>query len=83
MENATSFLPNMAKFFKSGVVTTRARDQMPAESGPNWTAILTGQGPEESGVANNDWVPTDDDPPSSVVDELPPINGPGKVKFYS
>ena len=79
MENATSFLPNMAKFFKSGAVTTRARDQMPSVSAPNWCSIITGQGPEESGVPSNSWVPADDKPADPITYELPPISGAGKV----
>lgn len=79
LENATSFLPNFAKFYKSGAVTTRARDQMPSVSAPNWCSIITGQGPEESGVPDNSWVPADDNPPDSVSNELPPISGAGKV----
>ena len=80
LENATSFLPNINQFYQEGAVTTRARDQMPSVSAPNWASIITGMGPEESGVQNNDWTPTDDNPPNSIVFELPPISGQGKVK---
>ncbi len=79
LENATSFLPNINRFYQEGAVTTRARDQMPSVSAPNWATIITGMGPEESGVSNNDWVPADDNPPDSVVLELPPISGKGMV----
>ncbi len=79
MENATSFLPNVDRFYQEGAVTTRARDQMPSVSAPNWASIITGMGPEESGVSDNSWVPSDDNPPDSVVLQLPPISGKGKV----
>lgn len=79
LENSTAFLPNFAKFFKSGAVTTGARDQMPSVSAPNWCTIITGQGPEESGVPSNGWVPSDDNPPDPITYELPPISGAGKV----
>ena len=82
LENATSFLPNLAKFYQSGAVTTRARDQMPSVSAPNWCTIITGQGPEESGVPQNGWVPLDDNPPNPSSFELPPISGAGKVLCY-
>ena len=81
LENATSFLPNLAKFYQSGAVTTRARDQMPSVSAPNWCSIITGQGPEESGVPANGWVPDDDNPPNPTVYQLPPISGKGKVQL--
>ena len=35
LENATSFLPNVNKFYTDGAHTTRARDQMPSVSAPN------------------------------------------------
>ena len=36
LENATSFLPNVNKFYTDGAHTTVARDQMPSVSAPNW-----------------------------------------------
>ena len=79
LENATSFLPNIAKFYTNGSTTTRARDQMPSVSAPNWATIITGMGPEETGIADNSWVPADDKPPNSTILEMPPISGEGKV----
>lgn len=79
MENATFFLPNFAKFFIDGAATTRARDQMPSVSAPNWCSIITGQGPEESGVSGNSWVPGESSPSDSIAYGLPPISGDGKV----
>ena len=97
LENATSFLPYINKFYTDGAHTTVARDQMPSVSAPNWgklysialsllskcvthtASIITGMGPEESGVPDNDWVPSDDNPPNSTLHALPPISGRGKV----
>ena len=36
LENATSFLPNVNKFYTDGAYTTSARGQMPSVSAPNW-----------------------------------------------
>ena len=41
--------------------------------------IITGMGPEESGVADNSWEPPDDNPPNVTSHYLPPISGRGKV----
>ena len=81
MDNATSFLPNIAKFYVNGTTSsiTAARDQMPSVSAPNWSTVICGMGPAESGVNSNDWVPTDDSPPNTVTYEMPPISGAGKV----
>ena len=76
------FCPIWLKFYLTGAVTTRARDQMPSVSAPNWCSIITGQGPEESGVPQNGWVPDDDNPPNPSSYELPPISGIGKVLYY-
>ena len=47
-------------------------------------SILTGMGPEESGVPDNSWVPADDNP-DVTSPYLPPISGKGKVRpqYYS
>lgn len=81
MNNATSFLPNIAKFYSKGATTAVARDQMPSVSAPNWGTIITGMGPEESGIQDNSWVPADDNPSNPTLMELPPISGAGKVKL--
>lgn len=39
-------------------------------------------GPEESGVSDDYWVPTDDDPPNSTFKSLPPISGRGEVNRH-
>lgn len=79
VSNATSFLPNIAKFYSKGSTTAVARDQMPSVSAPNWGTIITGMGPVESGIPDNSWVPADDNPTDPTVLELPPISGRGKV----
>lgn len=80
VSNATSFLPNIAKFYSNGATTAVARDQMPSVSAPNWGTIITGMGPEESGIQDNSWVPADDNPSNPTLTELPPISGAGKVR---
>ena len=42
-------------------------------------AVITGMGTVESGVADNSWLPPDDDPPNVTFPYLPPISGAGKV----
>jgi len=79
MENATSFLPNLRHLITTGAYSFRVRDQMPSISAPNWGAIITGMGPEESGIPNNDWQPSWADPPDAVVEEMPPISGRKKI----
>ena len=39
LENATSFLPNVNRFYMNGSYTTVARDQMPSVSAPNWGKV--------------------------------------------
>lgn len=79
MENSTSFLPNVNRFYTDGAYTTTARDQMPSISAPNWATTITGMGPEETGVGDNSWEPQDDNPPNVTSHYLPPISGRGKV----
>ena len=82
MDNATHMLPNIAKFYSKGSTATieTARDQMPSVSAPNWSTIICGMGPSESGINSNDWVPSDDSPPNILVEQMPPISGAGKVR---
>jgi len=78
MENATSFLPTFAWLFQQGSTTTRARNQMPAVSAPNWCTTLTGMNPEDSGVNSNDWLPAWANP-NSTVGTVPPVSGVGSI----
>jgi len=79
MENSTSFLPTFAELLTNGAHTTRARNQMPTMSAPNWATIITGMGPEETGVFSNDWVPADDNVTDPTVELMPPVSGAGKI----
>ncbi|HEX5153022.1 MAG TPA: alkaline phosphatase family protein [Parafilimonas sp.] len=47
--------PNIDKLFEDGVLSLTTRPVMPSVTLPNWTSHLTGSGPEEHGVTNNDW----------------------------
>jgi len=48
-------LPNLDALRENGTYTYFARSVMPTVSKPNWMAILSGSGPEENGVLDNDW----------------------------
>lgn len=47
--------PNIDALFAKGTLTLSNRPVMPSVTLPNWTSHLTGQGPEEHGVAANNW----------------------------
>lgn len=79
LENATDFLPTFKRIMDSGSWTTRARNQMPTISAPNWNTIITGMPPEESGVFNNDWTPDLTNVTDPTDSAMPPISGAGKV----
>jgi hypothetical protein len=38
-----------------GALSLKARGVMPTVSGPNWGSMLTGAGPEQHGITNNNW----------------------------
>ena len=38
-------------------------------------SLITGMGPEESGIYNNDWLP----PHSGTLPDVSPVSGAGKV----
>ena len=40
-------------------------------------AVITGMGPQESGIHSNDWVP----PANGILPDVAPISGPGKVSL--
>jgi predicted AlkP superfamily pyrophosphatase or phosphodiesterase len=79
LENATSCLPTFKSLMDNGVSTTRARDQIPTISAPNWATMITGEDPVDSGVFDNNWLPTDDAPPNPTVGKVPPISGTGHI----
>lgn len=47
--------PNIDKLFDDGVLSLTTRPVMPSVTLPNWTSHLTGSGPEEHGIVNNNW----------------------------
>jgi arylsulfatase A-like enzyme len=47
--------PNMNKIVAKGAISPFARCLLPTSSSPNWTAMLTGVGPLQHGVYDNDW----------------------------
>lgn len=57
--------PNLDALFKEGVISLKTRTVMPSMTMPNWTSHLTGSGPEQHGVVNNNW--------TLDKHELPPI----------
>eukprot|EP00929_Paragymnodinium_shiwhaense_P123732 TRINITY_DN9796_c0_g1_i1.p1 TRINITY_DN9796_c0_g1~~TRINITY_DN9796_c0_g1_i1.p1 ORF type:complete len:580 (+),score=51.15 TRINITY_DN9796_c0_g1_i1:94-1740(+) len=58
VEQALDEMPNLSRLMRRGTSTMRARTVFPSISAPAWTAVLTSQGPVESGVKDNDWEPT-------------------------
>lgn len=49
--------PNMQKLMDRGSWTLRARAVLPTVSSPNWSALISGAGPEFTGVTGNEWQP--------------------------
>jgi predicted AlkP superfamily pyrophosphatase or phosphodiesterase len=49
-------IPNIRKIQHNGAWSFHARAVMPAVSKPNWMTIISGAGPEEHGVFDNDWI---------------------------
>lgn len=47
--------PNIDSIIRQGVISWNTRCVMPSLSAPNWAAILSGAGPEQTGVTGNDW----------------------------
>ncbi|WP_089891279.1 alkaline phosphatase family protein [Kriegella aquimaris] len=57
--------PNLDALFEDGTISFTTRSVMPSVTLPNWTSHLTGSGPEEHGVDNNNWTLADH--------QLPPL----------
>eukprot|EP00128_Syssomonas_multiformis_P018253 Colp12_sorted_trinity150504_noHs@22987 len=66
-------IPNIEFLRKTGSWTYHTRAVLPTVSAPNWGSILSGAGPEEHGILDNDWV---------VGSELEPETG-AKTYFPS
>ena len=47
--------PNLDRLVTEGVLSLDTRVVMPSVTLPNWTSHLTGSGPEQHGVVNNNW----------------------------
>lgn len=47
--------PVMDNLIHDGAIAWQARTVLPTVSSPNWATIITGAGPEQHGVLNNDW----------------------------
>lgn len=47
--------PNLDSILHRGVYSLETRVVMPSVTLPNWTSHLTGSGPEQHGVVNNEW----------------------------
>jgi predicted AlkP superfamily pyrophosphatase or phosphodiesterase len=47
--------PNLDKMIAEGVLSLTTRPVMPSITLPNWTSHMTGSGPEEHGVTDNEW----------------------------
>lgn len=47
--------PVLDKLIRDGAITWKARTVLPTVSSPNWATIITGAGPEQHGVLDNDW----------------------------
>ena len=47
--------PNIDALAEGGAFTDRARTVLPSVSGPSWSSLLIGVGPDKHGVTNNDF----------------------------
>jgi len=62
--------PNMHRMMQEGAYTLHARSILPTSSSPNWAAMISGAGPERTGVTANSWERNDDGiAPVAVGDE--------------
>lgn len=61
--------PNLDMLMGEGALSLQTRVVMPSVTLPNWTSHLTGSGPEQHGVVNNEWTLDKYKLPSVVKDE--------------
>lgn len=47
--------PNLDTLLSQGALSVETRVVMPSVTLPNWTSHLTGSGPEQHGIVDNDW----------------------------
>lgn len=60
--------PHLDALLARGVLSIQTRVVMPSVTLPNWTSHLTGSGPEQHGVVNNNWKLTDFKLPAITTD---------------
>lgn len=68
-------IPHLQQLMSEGVLSLTTRSVMPSVTLPNWTSHLTGSGPEQHGVVNNQW--------TLAQHELPPTEADGDGYFPS
>ena len=62
--------PNMHRMMQEGAYTFHDRSILPTSSSPNWAAMISGAGPERTGVTANSWERNDDGiAPVTIGDE--------------
>jgi hypothetical protein len=59
--------PVMHEMIRTGASSLHARGVLPTTSAANWASMLTGVGPEQHGVTNNDWQVGEFNFPTSVT----------------
>ncbi|EGF50374.1 alkaline phosphatase family protein [Bacteroides fluxus] len=60
--------PRLDELLAQGVLSLQTRVVMPSVTLPNWTSHLTGSGPEQHGVVNNNWTLADFKLPAVTTD---------------
>lgn len=60
--------PHLDALLAEGVLSIQTRVVMPSVTLPNWTSHLTGSGPEQHGVVDNNWTLTDFKLPAIATD---------------
>ena len=62
--------PNIINLLQSGSISLKTRSVLPTLSAPNWSSHLSGSGPEQTGVTNNNWLPNNFAIEPTVKDNL-------------
>ncbi|MEO9052127.1 MAG: alkaline phosphatase family protein [Ginsengibacter sp.] len=61
--------PLMDSMMANGSVKWHVRTVLPSSSSPNWMSMISGAGPEQHGVIDNDWEKTERSLPPVVMDD--------------
>ncbi len=61
--------PNFDRLIAGGASSMHVRSVLPTSSGPNWSAMIMGAGPEQTGVTSNSWKSGSHTLPAVVKDE--------------